>query len=210
MPEMFRFCGQRLRVSKRAHKTCDPVNGLEARRMPNAVHLEGTRCDGAAHDGCQAGCLFYWKEVWLKRIDRKAVDAPVNGSNSGSNGCTEQDVQAGTRVFAEPISSGDITYICQATQVSRATQPLRWWDLSQYVEDITSGNARLLQLFGAFVFFVYHNLAGAGLGLGAAMRWAYDVFQKVRGAPPYPWRMGKVQKACGRQALSSMPRWATR
>ena len=36
-------------------------------RMRNAVHLE-ERCDGQAHGGCQAGCLVYWKEAWLKRV----------------------------------------------------------------------------------------------------------------------------------------------
>src|SRR6185503_14881006 len=56
MPEMFQYCGQRLKVFKRAHKTCDPVNGLGGRRMENAVHLEGIRCGGEAHGGCQAGC----------------------------------------------------------------------------------------------------------------------------------------------------------
>src|SRR5262245_41073430 len=56
MPEMFRFCGQRFRVFRRAHKTCDPPNGMGGRKMANAVHLEGLRCDGAAHGGCQAGC----------------------------------------------------------------------------------------------------------------------------------------------------------
>ncbi len=35
------------------------------RKLKNTVHLE-TRCDGEAHDGCQAGCLLYWKEDWLK------------------------------------------------------------------------------------------------------------------------------------------------
>ena len=38
--------------------------------MTNAVHLEGLRCDGAGHDGCQAGCLLFWKESWLKRVDQ--------------------------------------------------------------------------------------------------------------------------------------------
>jgi hypothetical protein len=54
MPEMFEACGQRFRVFKRAHKTCDPPNGLQGRRMLRAVHLEEFRCNGAAHGGCQA------------------------------------------------------------------------------------------------------------------------------------------------------------
>ena len=69
MPEMFEACGQRFRVFKRAHKTCDPPNGLQGRRMLRAVHLEEFRCNGAAHGGCQAKCLVFWKEAWLKRVD---------------------------------------------------------------------------------------------------------------------------------------------
>src|SRR5258708_29124462 len=65
MPEMFQFCSQRFQVYKRAHKTCDP--DFRSRSIHDAVHLE-TRCDGQAHGGCQAGCLLFWKEAWLKPI----------------------------------------------------------------------------------------------------------------------------------------------
>src|SRR6188474_3100155 len=68
MPEMFAFCGRRLRVNKRAHKTCDTVFPTRSRRINNAVHLE-TRCDGKAHGGCEARCLIFWKEAWLKPVD---------------------------------------------------------------------------------------------------------------------------------------------
>ena len=59
MPEMFQHCGKKFQVGARAHKTCDPVNGLQSRRLPDSVHLEGLRCDGSAHAGCQAGCLLF-------------------------------------------------------------------------------------------------------------------------------------------------------
>ena len=37
MPQMFEYCGQRFRVYKRAHKTCDTVNPSAAgRRLTNA------------------------------------------------------------------------------------------------------------------------------------------------------------------------------
>src|SRR6185437_8447839 len=71
MPEMFAFCGQRFRVYKRAHKTCDTVFPTRSRWVQQAVHLE-TRCDGQAHDRCEAGCLIFWKEAWLKRVDGTA------------------------------------------------------------------------------------------------------------------------------------------
>src|ERR1700712_4501119 len=52
MPQMLQYCGQRLRVFRRAHKTCDTIHNSGGRRMLDCVHLEGTRCDGAAYGGC--------------------------------------------------------------------------------------------------------------------------------------------------------------
>src|SRR5258705_3702676 len=67
MPEMLKYCGQRFRVYKSAHKTCDTIQDWTTmRRMTHAVHLQDLRCDGAAHGGCQAGCLLFWKIAWLK------------------------------------------------------------------------------------------------------------------------------------------------
>src|SRR5260221_2092106 len=69
MPEMFRYCGRRFRVYKRAHKTCDFVNKTGIRKLPSAVHLEGLRCDGSAHGGCQGGRMCFWEETGLRRVD---------------------------------------------------------------------------------------------------------------------------------------------
>jgi hypothetical protein len=200
MPEMFEFCGRRFKVTKRAHKTCDPPNGLAGRRMERAVHLEGVRCDGAAHGGCQAACLIYWKEDWVRKVSGPGAEAEVTvhgryaqaATSDRPAGCTERDVIGRTRRRSDPADSGEPVYVCQSTQVAAATQPLRWWDLRQYVEDYTSGNARPFQLLSAFVFFVWHTLATAGLGLGAPLRWVYDRFQELRGGTPYPWRLGKI------------------
>jgi hypothetical protein len=68
MPEMLEFCGKRFKVFKRAHKTCDTIEYTGSRWMKNAVHLEGTRCTGSDHGGCQAACLLFWKEAWLRRV----------------------------------------------------------------------------------------------------------------------------------------------
>lgn len=187
MPEMFRFCGQKFQVSKRAHKTCDPVNGLQSRRLPDSVHLEQLRCDGSAHAGCQAGCLIFWKEAWLKRVDGEDAATPAEGA------CTEDDVLRGTVSTELPDAEGP-TYICQATQVAAATTPLPWWDVKQYIEDYRSGNTTVYRMLAALVFWTYHNLCGIGIGLGSAMRWAYDMFQKIIGGSPYPWRIGKIPK----------------
>jgi hypothetical protein len=57
MPWMFALCGQEFQVFKIAHKTCDnSVYPYRTRRPNRTVHFK-TRCDGEAHDGCQAECL---------------------------------------------------------------------------------------------------------------------------------------------------------
>src|SRR5258708_22395489 len=83
MPEMLPFCGKRFQVYKRAHKTCDP--DYRSRRIHDAVHLE-TRCDGQAHGGCQAGCLIFWKEAWLKPISRDHSSGAMVGIEPSSGG----------------------------------------------------------------------------------------------------------------------------
>src|SRR5258705_7563458 len=69
MPQMFEYCGRQFKVYKRAHKTCDTINPIRGRRLANSVHLE-TRCDGKAYGGCQAECLIFLKEAWLKPAEK--------------------------------------------------------------------------------------------------------------------------------------------
>jgi hypothetical protein len=194
MPEMFQFCGKRFQVSKRAHKTCDPVNGLHGRRLPSTVHLEGLRCDGSAHGGCQAGCLIFWKEAWLKRAadDARVSDLASSSLRPGGHGCSEADVLDATTVRHQQTNVDDVTYVCQATKVADATSPIAWWNPWQYVEDVSSGNVQLSQLGAALFFYIYSTIAEAGMGLGSAMRWVYERFQQARNGTPYPIRRGKV------------------
>jgi hypothetical protein len=187
MPQMFQYCGSRLQVSKRSHKTCDTVNDYKGRKMSSAVHLDGIRCDGKAYGGCQALCLIYWKECWLKSVDGTESPSPA------SRGCTEAAVQAGTRSSDGDATEGP-TYVCQATQVPAATLPLPWWDMRQYVEDFTSGNASFWRIVKGFTYMGYRGLINSGIGLGRPLRGIYDAFQKVTGGIPYPRRQGTVPK----------------
>jgi hypothetical protein len=195
MPEMLAFCGQKFRVYKRAHKTCDPPNGLCGRGMQRAVHLEGVRCNGEGHGGCQARCLIFWKEAWLVPVGEHRGAARASGRlvrAGAAAGCTEQEVIRGARADSAQAAGDDAVYVCQSTHLSQSTYPLRWWDPRQYIEDYTSGNARISELLSALFVFLYAQLESAGIGLGAALRWLYDTVQKLRGGLPYPKRSGKV------------------
>jgi hypothetical protein len=33
--------------------------------MKDSVYYECIQCDGAEHEGCDAGCLSFWKEAYL-------------------------------------------------------------------------------------------------------------------------------------------------
>lgn len=196
MPEMFAFCGRRLQVFKRAHKTCDTVFPVRGRWVEQTVHLD-TRCDGQAHDGCQAGCLLFWKTAWLRPVSAGSPEQPstrVEGSpehlSASSAGCAESDVHA--RIRHVDTESGFTSYVCQATQLPYASKELKWWDIRQYIEDYTSGNVSVWRLFCGGVYYLYYTLTVAGIKLGRPMRWFYDRFHFLWHGTPFPQKQGTI------------------
>jgi hypothetical protein len=145
MPEMLQFCGRKLQVYKRADKTCEYIHGWSIRRLTNSVHLEASRCDGSGHDGCQASCLIFWKEAWLKRasasIPNGAPQTPAIAAqavvSNGNGRCTLDKLWAATRSTDQ---KGETIYSCQALDVQKFTSQMSFWDPRQYVRDLRSGN----------------------------------------------------------------------
>jgi hypothetical protein len=198
MPEMFAFCGKRFRVYKRAHKTCDTVFPVRGRRVDRAVHLE-TRCDGSAHGGCQASCLIFWKDAWLKTVNENppegvVVNAEANSAppNAGPSVSKYPESEVWTRSQVAGGDKVDPTYTCQATQLPYATTHLAWWDFRQYVEDYWSGNVTLWRMICGGVYILYCSICRAGIGLGPAMRWFYDKFYPLWGGTPFPRMSGTI------------------
>jgi hypothetical protein len=113
---------------------------------------------------------------------------------SSPSGCTEKEVVAGTLRQGQTAKSDLVAYVCQSTNLPQATQAIRAWDVRQYIEDYASGNVRLAQLFSTFFFFVYSQVAAAGIGLRTPLRWIYDTVQRIRGGTVYPIRFGKVER----------------
>jgi hypothetical protein len=159
MPEMLQYCGRRFRVYRSAHKTADTIETFAIRRMANAVHLEELRCDGGSHGGCQAGCLLFWKDCWLRRVaddstTHRGTNAGPPGEKAGEKGgCTGGEMLLrGTR--RDSTEGEPKRYRCQATEMLNATTEVsrrdRWNPLF-YVKDLTSGNVTLLDFirFGA-------------------------------------------------------------
>lgn len=192
MPEMLRYCGQRFRVSKRAHKTCDTIWKTGARRMERAVHLEDIRCDGSSHGGCQAGCLIYWKEAWLKRVEGPLADGsphPVVASYQLRPGdgasCSEDAIYRATRRQAGPTTTQIEAFCCQTTELFAATSYLRWWDVRQYVTDLTSGNVGVRQFVRASSVSLFNASIRAGRRCVFALGHAVNR-RRVTGRAPGP------------------------
>ena len=120
MPEMLGFCGKRYRVRARAHKACDTVDWQQYRRMESAVHLEELRCDGSAHGGCQAGCLLYWKEAWLVRLEPQEGEAAAEfdptEDHSGPDGAGASEEGLGATEIGTN-DAGETLFSCQATEL---------------------------------------------------------------------------------------------
>lgn len=192
MPEMLKYCGQRFQVFRSAHKTCDTVHKTGGRRMANAVHLSELRCDGSAHGNCQADCLFFWKEAWLKPVESEASAPGAHAPRPATPRCTKETLFARTVVPDSSDGGTGPTYSCQTTRLPDATTPLQWWDVRQYWQDYRSGNVGLGRIAASFLYSRYVALSRAGVGLGRPMRWLYDKFQAMRNGVPFPRRSGSI------------------
>jgi hypothetical protein len=126
--------------------------------MSDAVHLTESRCDGSAHGGCDNACSLYWKEQWLKRVDPDDPASPT--PDRGQRTLLPLLVLKSQK---EPFDDGETRWSCQGTEMQRAApQSLPLKQLSQYREDVRSGNARpqaVLSAFAIAVFNRYQNLS---------------------------------------------------
>jgi hypothetical protein len=138
MPEMAAFCGHRVPVQRRVEKVWEYAHSTGMRRVRDAVLLQALRCDGKSHGGCQAACHLIWKEAWLKR--------PWTRSSPPLGAPRQLDLGAHTHVTID----GRLRYICQMTEIQRASTPLHLRSLGHYWRDLRVGNVRLLPLLVTF------------------------------------------------------------
>jgi hypothetical protein len=170
MPEMVKFVGRRFRVSARADRTCDRVTRTGIRTMTNAVHLEGVRCDGGFHDGCDAACLIYWKEAWLKPVSSPGTVPDASGVSDAD---TSEDLPGMDRLRAatkQPAKPGDAEpiYSCQATEGLKYTSACPAGYKHSYLDDVRCGNVSWREALRTFVIE------------------RFNAFQQRRGGTQYP------------------------
>ena len=175
MPEMLAFCGRRLHVSKRADNTC--ALG-QPRRIEGTVHLEQLRCDGSAHRGCEAGCLFLWKEAWLRRAtdisdeSRPALGiVPPAGTADGAY-----------RLLSDLAQKPNNTLMCQSTELNSATCPAPIGGAPGYFAKVARDCASGKRSFGALHQLVIYFWGKAILQLfkwWARAPWNADRYRKT-------------------------------
>ena len=157
MPEMLQFVGRRFTVARRVEKICDTITQTGSRRLEGTVYLENLRCDGTAHDGCQAGCRIYWKEAWLRRVASGSAPA-VNGKPDGAaelDGLTRR----GARTLRVLDGTTEEVWRCQATEALAATEPLKSSNASQYWRELKTRNVGPLHFLRAMAYGAFFELA---------------------------------------------------
>jgi hypothetical protein len=156
MPEMLEFCGQGLRVSRRALTACyfpGSHRGFDSNKI---VTLDGVRCSGAAHGGCQKACVIFWREEWLRKIDETILE----------NIDTAEIDQFLQQLPASDL--GDDTYRCQASELPKVSHTVgRSERVSRYLTGLRQGNFDTLQLIRSVAISVFWRTRAKLFGIYA-------------------------------------------
>jgi hypothetical protein len=155
MPEMLEFCGQRFRVCRRALAVCiwEPGTPLGF-NTADVVTLEGVRCSGTAHDGCQKSCLIFWREAWLRKVEHTAVQPRID---------LQRIEQLRGRLT---VSTGPDSYYCQASELKRATRSLsRREKMEGYLVGLRAGNFSAAQMVRSIAVWLFWRIRRRFLGV---------------------------------------------
>ena len=138
MPEMIKFCGGRFRVLMRVVKTCcssSLSSGMRGFDDDDVVLLDGLRCSGADHAGCQKACMIFWREAWLRKVSEGAAQSEVDPNNA-------KELRSRLKTTAGPA-----TYFCQASELLKATHNLSKWErIGKCFSEVRAGNCSALQM----------------------------------------------------------------
>jgi hypothetical protein len=188
MPEMLQYCGKRFRVYKSAHKTCDTMTRSGMRKMDGStVHLAGLRCDGAGHGGCQAGCLIFWKEAWLRKVSDAETAEPAGPAAPGAAPASARLlplIQLNAKGPA--FEDGAERFRCQTTELLRAAPAvLPLLELGQFAKDVRTGNFGVAWTVRAVGVGVYNRFQRASAKM--LPRWA-----RLRGGKEWNYLRGRA------------------
>lgn len=120
MAEMIEYCGKKFTITSRIDKTCveclsktnTVTDVMREFFTDDVVALDNLRCNGSSHDGCQSGCLIFWKEAWLKKSDNLLENNLINKEDS--------------LLLSNRLQTKDSNhrYFCQATRLAFSTKTI--------------------------------------------------------------------------------------
>jgi hypothetical protein len=145
MPEMIEFCGRRFVVARRVVKTCYYASTSSMLTFPtdDVVTLDGVRCSGDAHGGCQKACMIFWRDAWLRRVEDGSAALDIDPGSRA---------QLGARL---KTSTSRMTYFCQASELLKAARPLsRWERIGKCVSEVRAGNCSTFEMIRRLGFWL--------------------------------------------------------
>jgi len=153
MPEMVGYCGQQFRVSQKVVIVCSSGTKtgsvLRSFRANDVVLLDGLRCSGGAHDGCQKSCTIFWREAWLRKVEKSAPTSEVTAVDTD---------QLRSRLKTK---LGPTTYFCQASEILRSTKALSKRErYAKCIDEVRFGNCGFFDMvrrIGVFLFWKLHR-----------------------------------------------------
>jgi len=167
MQEMAKFCGTAGTVFRCVDKVYDYGGKKDLRRLRDTVLVAGQRCDGSAHDGCQAGCYMLWKTAWLARADAPAAPAVEHSDGHGVAPSVRTDMSFG-RTSIEAAGVPDRRYMCQFTEIVNSSTEMNPRDPRQDLRPFIAG-----------------NLTTMAFGVAMLTR-LFNAVQRLRGGTGYP------------------------
>jgi len=156
MPEMVEFCGRRFKVAKRVVKTCYYGQGSSMRTFPqdDVVLLEGLRCSGLVHDGCQKSCTIFWRDAWLKKVEHP----------TGVPAVLDQEASKWLRARLKTTAAPN-RYFCQASEILNATRALSHWErFTKIFSDIRAGNSGVWEMTQRITVWMFWKIRKAIFG----------------------------------------------
>jgi len=150
MPEMLDYCGRRFRVSKRVVKVC--ASGMKTGMFLGEfraadVVLLNLRCSGAHHDGCQKGCVIFWREAWLRKVGEEDCASTIRPEE-------KEQLRGRLKTMQSPN-----TYFCQASELLKATRRLRKFEkYLNWIGELRAGNCNTSEMARRICIFTYWKI----------------------------------------------------
>jgi hypothetical protein len=160
MPEMAKYCGQTYPVFKNAHKTCDSTHFKHGRYMEDTVMLD-LRCDGAAHDACEASCLLFFRLEWLEPVE---PSRPWGLPAAATASAVGRDIDWLRSTTVSRGADGQPVYRCQGTDHLNASVSFKPNEFRMFVADVRSGNATVGETARAFLLQYLYKLRDLPFG----------------------------------------------